>query len=136
MKDKQYFINLTNRYFDAETSVAEERELRDFLATCNDPDFDEIKVVMGFMSMESKAYGFAPRKRATLIRYAVAAVVMAVIIMVPFLKAGSSDCMMIAGGETTTNQEVVMEELDKEMAMFFNSDENNSIESDMALIFN
>lgn len=136
MKDKQYFINLANRYFEAETSLAEERELRDFIATCSDPDFDEIKVVMGFMSMESKAYGFAPRKRASLLRYAVAAVAIALLIMVPFLKIGSSDCMMIAEGETTTNQEVVMDELGKEMAMLFSTDESNSIESDMALVFN
>lgn len=136
MKDKQYFINLTNRYFEAETSLAEERELRDFIATCDDPEFDEIKVVMGFMSIESKAYGFTPRKRISLLRYAVAAVVMAVVIMVPFLKVRSSDCMMIAEGKATTNQEVVMDELDKEMAMLFNTDENSSIESDMTLIFN
>ena len=139
MKDKQYYIELANRYFDAETSVAEEKELMQFLASTDDPDFEDAKVVMGFSALASKAYGEAPKaNRKTFRRWAmaVAAAVVALLVMVPFVKGSNPDCMMIAEGETTTNSEVVINEMDKEMAMLFNADEDNSVESEMAVIFN
>lgn len=139
MKDKQYYTELANRYFDADTSVAEERELREFLATTDDPDFEEAKVVMGFMALESKAYGFAPKARPMKARpwaMAVAAAVVALLVLAPFVKGNSHDCMMIAEGETTTNSEEVINEMDREMALLFNSNEENSVESEMAVVFN
>lgn len=139
MKDKQYYTELANRYFDAETSVAEERELREFLVTTADPDFEEVKVVMGFASMASRAYGFAPKARPKMLRpwaMAVAAAVVALLVLAPFVKGNSHDCMMIAEGETTTNSEEVINEMDREMALLFNSNEENSVESEMAVVFN
>lgn len=50
-KDKQYWLRLSERYFEAETSEEEERELRRFAAQTADPDFRELQAVMGFMSM-------------------------------------------------------------------------------------
>lgn len=139
MKDKQYYTELANRYFDAETSVAEERELREFLATTADPDFEEVKVVMGFASMASRAYGFAPKARPKMLRpwaMAVAAAVVALLVMVPFVKGNNPDCLMIAEGETTTNSEEVISEMDREMALLFSSSEEHSVESEMEVIFN
>lgn len=50
-KDKQYWLWLSERYFEAETTEEEERELRRFAAQTSDPDFRELQAVMGFTSM-------------------------------------------------------------------------------------
>ena len=48
MKNKNYYMDLADRWFDAFLTGGEERELKSFLATTEDPDFDEIKAVAGF----------------------------------------------------------------------------------------
>lgn len=136
MKDKQYYIELVERYFDADTSVAEERELREFLATTSDTDFDEVKMVMGFFVV-AKTMTKPKTRVMSMSRWAtVAAAVLLLIVAVPFFTSESSECMMIAEGETITNHAIVMEEMDKEMAMLFSTDEEESMESEMALILN
>ena len=45
MKNKNYYMDLADRWFDALLTGGEERELKSFLATTEDPDFDEIKAV-------------------------------------------------------------------------------------------
>ena len=62
MKDKQYYIDLTDRWFDALLSPGEERELKAFLAGTEDPDFDEVKAVMGY-SVTGKALAGRPSSR-------------------------------------------------------------------------
>ena len=52
-KDKQYYLDLAERWFDAETSEAEEKELRRFLAATEDPDFDEARAALGFLAASS-----------------------------------------------------------------------------------
>lgn len=133
--NKEYWLDLQQRYFDAETTDEEERLLKSFAASTDDNDFSELQAVMGFACAKKKAMQ-PKRTNHRPLRYAVAAAVVAVVVMIPFLRGNSSDCMMIAEGKTTTNQEVVMDELDKEMAMIFSTADRNSIESDMDLIFN
>ena len=47
MKNKQYYIDLAERWFDALLTEEEERALKAFLASTDDPDFDEVKAVAG-----------------------------------------------------------------------------------------
>ena len=47
MSNKEHYTQLAQRYFEAETTLAEEREIVAFLATNDDPDFDELRAVMG-----------------------------------------------------------------------------------------
>lgn len=57
--DKQYYKNLVERWFDAETTEAEEQELRRFLAGTDDPAFDEARAAMGYLAAE-KAVATVP----------------------------------------------------------------------------
>lgn len=50
-KDKKYWLDLRDRYFEAETTEEEERELRRFAAQSQDSDFRELQAVMGFTAM-------------------------------------------------------------------------------------
>ena len=51
-RTKAEWLDIVERYFDATTTPEEEKALRAFLATdeSNTADFDEIKVVMGYLS--------------------------------------------------------------------------------------
>ena len=50
MKNKSYYLDLAERWFDALLTGDEERELKAFLAGTDDPDFDEVKAVAGFFA--------------------------------------------------------------------------------------
>ena len=56
MKDKAYWKALTERYFDAETTRKEEEALKAFAASTTDPDFDELRAVMGYLAVGRKQY--------------------------------------------------------------------------------
>lgn len=139
MRQKAYYTDLAEKYFDAATTLAEERELRDFLAVTADPSFDDVKAVMGFMRVTAEAYGHetpaaTPKRKAWLA--AAAAVIVALIVIVPFLGKSTDDCIMIAAGTTTTSHDEVLGEMDRQMAMLLNAADDNTIENDMAIIFN
>ena len=51
IKDKQYWLQLCERYFEAGTSDEEERALKQFAARTADPDFRELQAVMGFTTI-------------------------------------------------------------------------------------
>ena len=50
MNDKEKNTALMRRYFEAETTPEEERELARYMARVDDPAFDEIRGVMGYLS--------------------------------------------------------------------------------------
>ena len=50
-KNKQYYLDLAERWFDAETTEAEEADLKAFLAATDDPDFDAARATMGYISV-------------------------------------------------------------------------------------
>ena len=52
-KNKEYYLELVERWFDAETSEAEEQELKRFLAGTEDPDFDEARAAFGYLVASS-----------------------------------------------------------------------------------
>lgn len=60
MQNKEYWIRLSDKYFEALTSEQEEQELRQFAVKCQDPDFNELRAVMGYLEV-----GRAENKAAT-----------------------------------------------------------------------
>lgn len=54
IQDKQYWLSMAERYFEAETSDEEEQALRQFAAQTDDPDFRDLQAVMGFCAMGRK----------------------------------------------------------------------------------
>lgn len=56
-KDKDYWLRLSERYFEAETTEEEERELRRFAAQTSDPDFRELQAVLGFTAIARSSKG-------------------------------------------------------------------------------
>lgn len=69
--DKQYLLDLTQKYFDGLTNDEEEKLLARMITRTDDPDFDEVKAVIGFLS-EGRARS-ASRARTIRIRGFIAA---------------------------------------------------------------
>lgn len=116
-QDKQFWMELSARYLDAETTEGEEAQLRAFAATTEDPDFDELRAVMGFVAvgrrMEQEAT--AETRNASIRPYWRIAGVAASLLLVVGLAAfwpkalKEPDCVAYVNGREVTNPDQVME---------------------------
>ena len=52
-RNNEYYKELVERWFEAETTEAEEKELKLFLARTEDPAFDEARAALGFLRAAS-----------------------------------------------------------------------------------
>ena len=149
-----YWLELSEKYFDAQTTNDEERALARFLATpeSNHPAFNEIKAVMGYLStgrsITQKAKSGNGKKPYTIgrtIQWVSAAASIAVIAMV-----GTSLWERTAPVETTESDKEIYyacingkEYTDKESVMQhmlatmnkMSSSSNNVIEEQMGAMF-
>lgn len=122
-QDKQYWMDLCAKYFDAETTEGEEAQLRDFAATTEDPDFDELRAVMGFLAMERKMErGSMETAQSTSNRSywriaGVAASFLLVVGLAAFWSKASAepDCVAYVNGQVVTNPDQVMELMQQTM---------------------
>lgn len=55
--DKKYYKQLSQAYFEAALTDSEERTLKAFLASTDDPEFDEVKAVAGYFAAGKTVYG-------------------------------------------------------------------------------
>lgn len=143
MKREEYYMNLYNRYLDAETSVKEEQELKAFLAETDSPEFDEAKAVLGFFvsgrqcvaaqktaaqSVQNKvALLFVTGRR--MLKYAAAVAVVCVAAAAVYFSHPTS-YVLYANGEKNTDRNVVIDEMQNDMEMML-ATEFVSIEAEM-----
>ena len=90
-KDLKYWLALSEKYFDAQTTDEEEDALAQFLASdaANDTAFNEVKAVMGFLSTGRSIAQKAKekKKRTTVIQWASIAACTAAIAILGTLRA-------------------------------------------------
>ncbi len=126
MKNKQYYIDLTDRWFDALLSPGEERELKAFLAGTEDPDFDEVKAVMGYFvtgkALASRRPSSRPGRRLAWTAVAVAASVALVIAI--GLNHRQNQCYMLAQGVKLTDEETVLQDMETTLSDLFGAGED------------
>ena len=136
MKEKETYKALLQSYWDAETTLGEERELALYAAGTADPDFEEIRGVLGYLSIgrEKRA-----RKSRTVWMYSVAAIAASIVVLVTAglnrgRKAGapsSDEWVRYAYGEVSSDREAIMDTVDASLADFFGGEspaETNLIE--------
>ena len=124
MTEKEKYKALVQRYWDAETTPEEERELALYAAGTDDPDFLEIRGVLGYLSIGKQKK--ARKARATL-TYSLAAVAAGVAVMVAIgLNLGRQESILpsdewerYAYGEFSSDKEVIMAAVDASLADFF-----------------
>ena len=136
MTDKEKYTALMQRYWDAATTPEEERALALYAAGTADPDFEEIRGVLGYLSVGKEKK--ARKARATRL-YAMAAVAAGIVAVAAVgLSLGRdaaipSDDRLVryAFGERSSDQETIMASVDESLADFFGREtpaETNLIE--------
>ena len=132
MKNKSYYLDLAERWFDALLTEDEERELKAFLAGTDDPDFDEVKAVAGFFATgkavaAEKASVDAHRPPVSLrFRWAATVAVAASLALVAAigLYHRQNDCYILAYGEKSTDPQVALADMSATLEGLFADGEN------------
>ncbi|MBP5559541.1 MAG: hypothetical protein J6X71_07230 [Bacteroidales bacterium] len=124
MTEKETYKALMQRYWDAETTLQEERALALYAAGTDDPDFEEIRGVLGYLSIgrEKKA-----RETRKVWMYSFAAVAASIVAVVAIgLNLGKQDSapspdelVRYAYGEESSDREMIMATVDASLADFF-----------------
>ena len=127
MTDKEKYTSLLQRYWEAETTSEEERDLALYAARVDDPDFTEIRGVLGYLSIgrEHKA-----RRQRTVRIYpwpAAAASIVAVLaigLSLLFRPAQRADerCVSYAYGVQSNDSEAIMASVASSLSDFFAGD--------------
>ncbi len=160
-KDKQYYLDLAERWFDAETSEAEEKELRRFLAATEDPDFDEARAALGFLAASSLSSADAASSlRAGLLgtsattasgsksrRWLVPALGIAASLAIAFfagrftapvevVPVGAGTCVSYVHGVEVNDEDFAVATMESTLSDFFSPSAAPDPRTDLSLIFN
>ena len=138
MTDKEKYMNLMQRYWNAETTPEEERDLARYVARVDDPEFEELRGVLGYLSIgkEKKA------RKANTIRLipmlAVAASIAAVVAIGFSLRnsgaqAGEDLYVCYSYGEKMTDNQQVMASVESSLSDFFGG--NSPVEANLFEMF-
>lgn len=138
MKNKQYYIDLSDRWFDALLTGDGERELKAFLASTDDPDFDEVKAVAGFFAAGKAVHG-EEKRRKTMHRliWAVAAMAASLAIFAAIgglYEHRQNECYVLAYGDKSTDPERALAEMSATLAGIFA--EGEDVGEELFYLFN
>lgn len=124
MTDKEKYTSLLQRYWEAETTSEEERDLAQYAAQVDDPDFAEFRSVLGYLSIGRAQK--ARRQRAVRIYSWTAAAasivaVLAVSLSLLFRPAKHPDdrCVSYAYGVQANDREAIMASVASSLSVFF-----------------
>ena len=136
MKNKAYYIDLSERWFDALLTEEEERALKAFLASTDDPDFDEVKAVAGYFATGKAVHGAQktnrwPAQRQQMHRLAWVAIAVAASLAL-FAAIGlyhrQNDCYILAYGEKSTDPKLALADMSATLEGIFGEGEDVSEE--------
>ena len=117
-KNTKHLDELVRRYFDAETTKADERELQRLLTEtfATDGRYDEVRAVMGFTTMGRKLHHRSHRS-VRLWQAAAAAVVVLLLGGICTFQLSHTDdvCIAYVNGRKVTNPEEVARLMQQEM---------------------
>lgn len=135
MQDKMYWKQLTQRYFEAETTRSEEEMLKRFAAATDDPEFDELRAVMGYLAVGRNFHSH----RMPWYRWAGIAVV-AVLCLLPLAHyltlANEEDiCVAYVNGRRMTDTEEVMRLMEQALSDVVSDEQMLSVEEQLNDLF-
>lgn len=140
-RSREEWLALGERYFEAQTTADEERDLRRFLATAEarGREFDELRAVMGFLAVGKREH---ERRRHRTLRLRLGRVAAAVGVLL--VVAGSAfyavdrrhnQCVAYIGGVKYTDESVVLAEMHRSMDGMGEASATVDVDSQMADIF-
>ena len=132
MDEKEKYLGLMQRYFDALTTPEEEAELTRFAASTDDPAFDPLRGVLGFLSIGRQR---KVRKRRTFRQFTAAAAAALVLgVSAALALSDRAQSSLYAYGEKVTDTEEIMSTVEASLADFFS--EGTSAEANLIEMFN
>ena len=136
MNDKENYLELMQRYFDAETSPEEEKALALYAVSTDDPAFDDLRGVLGYLSIgrQKKA------KKVRIVRfYAVTvaaslALIAAIGLNISNQNAPDEKCIRYAYGVKEDDNIQIMTAVESSLADFFSNE--NVVEQNLKELLN
>lgn len=130
--DNDYWKALAERFFEADTSEEEERELRRFIASgLAGSEFNDVRAVMGLAAVGARRYH--RRRRRTVFLSAAAAAV--VITAVSLAADGGDSCVAYINGTKHTDEAIVMAQMHSTMDEMAQQAQELSVERQMDNFF-
>lgn len=126
--DNDYWKALAERFFEADTSEEEERELRRFIASGQaGSEFNDVRAVMGLAAVGARRYHRRRRRTVFLSAAAVAAVMTAVSLAAD----GGDSCVAYINGTKHTDEAIVMAQMHSTMDEMAQQAQELSVERQM-----
>lgn len=130
--DNDYWKALAERFFEADTSEEEERELRRFIASgLAGSEFNDVRAVMGLAAVGARRYN-RRRRRTVFLSAAVVAVVMTA---VSLAADGGDSCVAYINGTKHTDEAIVMAQMHSTMDEMAQQAQELSVERQMDNFF-
>lgn len=132
-----HWKKLTEKYFEAQTSPAEERALMRFLARTRDPWFDEVKAVMGYLRASAPAREPAAPARWPLraLPLAFAAACTALLIAVGVGLSRRPTCVTITYGVANSDREQVLSDARNTLTDLFADNQGPDVAAQLEELF-
>lgn len=130
--DNDYWKALAERFFEADTSEEEERELRRFIASgLAGSEFNDVRAVMGLAAVGARRYN---RRRRTVFLSAAAAAAV-VMTAVSLAADGGDSCVAYINGTKHTDEAIVMAQMHSTMDEMAQQAQELSVERQMDNFF-
>lgn len=135
----QQWKELAERYFEAETTEAEEEALVRFLATpaAQGKEFDELRAVMGYTATGRAIYHKHRAHSVRLKYYAAAAAITGIIALTAAwqLSERTNVCVAYINGERCTDKEIVLSEAMKSIEKVKHASPQKTVQEQLSDIF-
>lgn len=119
MNDKEKYLELMQRYFDAETSPEEEKALALYVASTDDPAFEDLRGVLGYIGIGRQIKA----KKARAVRFysivAAASVAIVTAIGITLSNQNHNSCIRYTYGNKDVDETLIMESVESSLADFF-----------------
>ncbi len=119
MNEKEKYLELMRRYFDAETSHEEEEALALYAASTEDPAFQELRGVLGYLSIGRQKKVKKVRSVSFFSFVAAASVAIVTAIGISFSNQSHSSCIRYTYGNKDSDETLIMESVESSLADFF-----------------
>ena len=144
-RNNEYYKELVERWFEAETTEAEEKELKLFLARTEDPAFDEARAALGFLraassttasSVAAKGFRRMIPALAVAASVAVAFVLGRVSAPVEVVPVANGTCVSYVHGVEVADEDFAVATMENTLYDLFSVSSAPDPRTDLTLIFN
>ena len=119
MNDNEKYLELMRRYFDAETSPEEEKDLALFAASTANPAFQELRGVLGYLSIGRQKKTNKVRTVRFFSIVAAASVAIVAAIGLTLSNKSHNSCIRYTYGNKDDDEALIMESVESSLADFF-----------------